>query len=174
MTMDADRLDRIADALLAAHTTGSSRQHGLALPNREAVADLCRRFLSLLFPGFFTKAHLFCGHVATYTRQNLLEAEEHLLDQVRRATLFAMASTGCEATKENESAIREQVGIFLNDLPSIAEIVATDVEAAFENDPAAANKEEIIAAYPGLENCRAALSQSPLPARCAPGATYDD
>ena len=75
MTLDADRLDRIAERLIAAHTTGNSEHHGAALPNREAMADLCRRLLSLLFPGFFTKAHLFCGHVSTFTRQVLLEAE---------------------------------------------------------------------------------------------------
>jgi len=39
---------------------------------------------------------------------------------------------------------------FLAKLPKIRESLATDVEAAFDGDPAASGKEEIIISYPGI------------------------
>jgi serine O-acetyltransferase len=40
---------------------------------------------------------------------------------------------------------------FLARLPAIREVLATDVEAAFNGDPAALSKEEVIVAYPFVE-----------------------
>jgi serine O-acetyltransferase len=40
---------------------------------------------------------------------------------------------------------------FLGHLPRLREILATDVEAAFNGDPAALSKEEVIVAYPFIE-----------------------
>jgi serine O-acetyltransferase len=40
---------------------------------------------------------------------------------------------------------------FLVRLPTVRELLQTDVKAAFEGDPAARSSEEIILAYPGLE-----------------------
>ncbi|MFA5582890.1 MAG: serine O-acetyltransferase EpsC [Bacteriovoracaceae bacterium] len=39
---------------------------------------------------------------------------------------------------------------FMNSLPNIAEILDSDVEAAYNGDPAAFSKEEVIIAYPGF------------------------
>ena len=39
---------------------------------------------------------------------------------------------------------------FLNKLPKIRELIETDVQAAYDGDPAAYNKDEIIYSYPGL------------------------
>ena len=40
---------------------------------------------------------------------------------------------------------------FLGSLPRVREILQTDVEAAFEGDPAAASREEIMVSYPFIE-----------------------
>jgi len=40
---------------------------------------------------------------------------------------------------------------FLRQLPEVRGVIQTDVEAAFQGDPAAANKEEVVLAYPGVE-----------------------
>lgn len=49
--------------------------------------------------------------------------------------------------KGKESQIAEE---FLNAIPEIARVADTDVEAAFNGDPAAYSKEEIIITYPGF------------------------
>jgi len=40
---------------------------------------------------------------------------------------------------------------FLRKLPDVRSLIQTDVEAAFQGDPAAANREEVVLAYPGIE-----------------------
>ncbi len=49
--------------------------------------------------------------------------------------------------KGKEAQVAEE---FLNNIPEIARIVDTDVEAAFTGDPAAYSREEIIITYPGF------------------------
>lgn len=44
----------------------------------------------------------------------------------------------------------EQVTAFLKQIPSLRAVAQTDVEAAFEGDPAATGSAEIISCYPGL------------------------
>lgn len=39
---------------------------------------------------------------------------------------------------------------FLNRIPKIRQYLATDVQAAFDGDPAASSKDEIISCYPGI------------------------
>jgi serine O-acetyltransferase len=53
--------------------------------------------------------------------------------------------------KEITKAARELTVEFLGKLPDIREILKTDVEAAFEGDPAALSKEEVLVAYPFVE-----------------------
>jgi serine O-acetyltransferase len=57
---------------------------------------------------------------------------------------------------------------FLGELPAIRELLQTDIEAAYEGDPAAASNEEIILSYPGLEaiaiqRCAHLLYQARVP-----------
>ena len=49
-----------------------------------------------------------------------------------------------------ERAVRI-VAEFLAELPEIRELLRTDIQAAFEGDPAALNREEIILSYPFVE-----------------------
>src|SRR5258708_22039995 len=53
--------------------------------------------------------------------------------------------------KEITKAAHELTTEFLHCLPHVREILQTDVEAAFDGDPAAASKEEIIVSYPFVE-----------------------
>ncbi|MHC5067813.1 MAG: serine acetyltransferase [Planctomycetota bacterium] len=150
--MDNDRLDRIAQAITTSHRSDrhSDRSHD-HLPDRETVSEVCRRVLSLLFPGFFTKHHLFCGHVDTFVRQALLEVEDMLHGLVLGARRFHHATLG-EAIPERLAAdVSEQLHAFFDTCADVAATVATDVQAAFDNDPAAQTRAEIIAAYPGLQ-----------------------
>jgi len=150
--MHADRLERIASTLSQhrqVHNRGDDEIH--QLPDRESVAETCRRLLSVLFPGFFTRHHLFCGHVDTFVRQALLEVEELLREQILRARRFHCVSQGTEVPTRLAAEVDEQLADFIDTLPEIAGLVGTDVAAAFDNDPAAKSREEIVAAYPGVQ-----------------------
>lgn len=145
--MDSDSLDRIARALAERQHGDSTPSEHPQLPDRESVADICRRSLAVLFPGFFTTLHLFSGHLDSYLRTHLLELETQLQKQALRAWRF-------QSDADHEvlvGRVRPALRSFFDQLPQIAERVMGDVEAAFRNDPAAKSRQEIIASYPGLE-----------------------
>ena len=49
------------------------------------------------------------------------------------------------------------VSTFLDRIPAVREVLATDVQAAFDGDPAAQSTDETIFSYPGLFACSARL-----------------
>lgn len=150
--MDAANLDRIAAALTAQPVIRThDNEHVAHLPDRTSVGEVCRRLLALLFPGFFSKSHLYCGHLDTFTRQMLLEVEDLLRELVAGARRFHAASTCREPSPTIATEVDQQVRVFIDRLPQVAALVASDVDAAFDNDPAAQTREEIVAAYPGVQ-----------------------
>ncbi|GHV13939.1 serine acetyltransferase [Fibrobacterales bacterium] len=115
-------------------------------PNRSEVAELIDRLRCLLFPGYFDKKNLNPESIIYHTGE-LLESAEYLLNRQLLRLLNRK-----KKWKENElrKAAAEIVQKFLEKLPNIRKSLSTDVEAAYEGDPAALNKEEIITAYPGI------------------------
>ena len=59
----------------------------------------------------------------------------------------------CERKREfdYEAAAQVRTFAFLETIPRIREMLARDVEAAYQGDPAAGSQDEIIFCYPGLE-----------------------
>jgi len=55
------------------------------------------------------------------------------------------------APKELRGLAHGLTGAFLASLPQVRELLQTDVEAAYDGDPAALSKEEVIVAYPFVE-----------------------
>ncbi len=96
--------------------------------DREGMETVLADLRALVFPGFF----------AEDTTQELLL---RLLDRLgcRIGTAVGDARRGRELCLE-----------FLEGLPDIRATVQTDLQAAFDGDPAATCMEEIILAYPGL------------------------
>ena len=67
-------------------------------------------------------------------------------------------SSGCACDTKREKAI-DLAGQFISRLPALREVLATDVEAAYNGDPAAESYGEIISCYPiikALSNYRIA------------------
>ena len=63
----------------------------------------------------------------------------------------ALASQIALALPESEAAHAPQIAqAVVAELPHIQQVLLTDIEATFDGDPAAANREEIVFAYPGL------------------------
>lgn len=52
-----------------------------------------------------------------------------------------------ECQKKAESIVQE----FMNSLPEISKVLDTDIQAAYEGDPAARSREEVMLAYPAFE-----------------------
>lgn len=73
----------------------------------------------------------------------------HLNKQVTRALGFCI-KRGTLTEEEIKSESYRICKEFKKKLPKVREYIETDLQAAFDGDPAAGCKEEIILAYPGI------------------------
>jgi len=135
--------DEIKQALLASYETDGGINHldGVNLPAQETVADLCRDYMHLLFPGFFEATALEKKDVSEHIGALLLRVEQRLASEVEKSLRFARDPDPAPRAGEIASAT-------LGSLPALRKLVRTDVLAAYEGDPAAGSVEEIILAYP--------------------------
>ncbi|MCE1228788.1 MAG: serine acetyltransferase [Firmicutes bacterium] len=117
------------------------------LPSRDAVIALVKQLRELLFPGYFGKQPVCLSRLEYTLGEHLSEIEVRLREQVTRA-LHHYAARHDRAVPEGTA--QELVHSFLSRLPDVRALLATDVKAAFEGDPAAADTDEIIFSYPGI------------------------
>lgn len=118
-------------------------------PNREIVVDVLESIRKLVFPGFFEVKNLKSEYIEYYVGELIEDIRYHLKKQMMKAYLC------CDpATCGFAGAIGEQVEAkcdeFLMQIGKIREYLETDVQAAFDGDPAAYSMEEIIYSYPGV------------------------
>jgi serine O-acetyltransferase len=115
------------------------------LPSKRAIATLCEDLLHLLFPGFFSEEAVSSQELEVMTNELVSSIRERLNVEVRRS----LRLNG--ATENRDAEVSGLVCRFLMGLAEVRSLLQTDVEAAYEGDPAARCFEEIILAYPGLE-----------------------
>jgi serine O-acetyltransferase len=131
---------------LQAKLSGAADHDQFRLASKEGVGDFCRWYLEALLPIFYTPAPA----DPTLT-QFIQDLETGLADQIARAMRFDYASSGETAPENLAQTAQGIVEALHNQLPHLAQLLATDLQAAMKNDPAASGLEEIILSYPGLE-----------------------
>ena len=151
--MDLERLKNLAgefkaayDAQLAGDDSGEFK-----LPSREAVALICRRYLDVLFPVFFLGKRLNREHLQSDSRWYLREIETLLAEQMCCAIRFDLRRSGQTLPGNLEDCVGKQLEAVFSQLPELSGLLASDIEAAFQNDPAAPSHEEILLSYPCIE-----------------------
>jgi serine O-acetyltransferase len=119
------------------------------LPSREAVIEIVEGLRSVIFPGYFGTADLREESLHYFIGATLERTSRALEEQVRRAIAFADRHDyqGCGHCA---AAAREVAVAYLARLPEIRRLAASDVEAAYEGDPALKSRDEAIFAYPGV------------------------
>ncbi len=144
--MDCNQ-EEIVKRLLASYREAGGINHVDCgnLPSKKAVAALCEDLLQLLFPGFFSDEAVGSDEIELLTNELVASIRERLTHEARRS--LRLKNSG----EDVREAANSLVCRFLNGLPQARSLLQTDVEAAFEGDPAAGSYEEVILAYPCLE-----------------------
>lgn len=117
--------------------------------NREVILEILEELRWLVFPGYFEMRHLKSGALSYHVGEILENVQYNLSKQVVRALYHdteRMPRSREEAKERADAIVLE----FLSRLPKVREILATDVQAGYEGDPAAFNTDEVILSYPGL------------------------
>jgi serine O-acetyltransferase len=128
---------------------GINHLDGKNLPSKTAIASITCKLLQLLFPGFFDDRSIHSSALVTVTTDLLAEVRLRLQAEIGKSLEYR--SPG-EVPRAEIGALAQRIaGELLASLPRLREILQTDVEAAYQGDPAALSAEEVIVAYPFTE-----------------------
>ncbi len=119
------------------------------IPTRESVEKIIDLFKEILFPGYFSKGRLDPANLNYYIGQSISILfdiiSEEISNSIRHDCLrYEQSCTDCQ-----ERGQKIAIDI-LNEIPIIRKILATDISAAFDGDPAAKSHDEVIFSYPGI------------------------
>ena len=118
------------------------------MPSRNVVISILKDMRNIMFPGYFTDGAQTTADARYFVGNTVLSVEAKLIEQVRLALYFR---DGAEKSGEDiDERAREISSAMLCKLPSIQRMLYKDIQAAFDGDPAAQSKEEIVYSYPGF------------------------
>ena len=142
------RIQALANYILADYGNERviDRLETFTQPDRQIIEELIEKLLRLVFPGYYREYAYRIYNPKISLCALIEDVAFHLNRQI------AIALRGSEQTAEAD-AVRTAGDItaaFLEKLPEIRAYVETDLQAAYDGDPAATSKPEVIIAYPGL------------------------
>jgi len=142
--MDDNRLRSAIDRIM---TRAESRPLLSAIdaapkPQKREIIEILRLLQEVVYPGFYGDTVLYRANLRDHLGDTLFRIHLRLAGEIEKALP--------EGERTDESA-RDLATSFFDALPGIADLLAEDVRAAFDGDPAATGFDEIVLAYPGLK-----------------------
>lgn len=145
-------LDEIVTELRASREMAHNiRLHGRSceLPSRQALRSIVENLCAALFPTHYGRGDLNETNIDYFVGHILNQTLSLLQDQIRKGLLFAAGPVELgQAPLDRRAA--EMTGVFARQLPTIRALLFTDLQAAYQGDPAATSASEILLCYPGM------------------------
>ena len=118
-----------------------------SLPNIGSIVEIVNLVKSIVFPGFFSDAKIGENTQEYYMGVYIEKLYELLCEQINRGFCFFTDAT-CEEVKLKSDKLALE---FIDKLPEIKRLLATDVKAVTDGDPAATSYGEVIFCYPSIQ-----------------------
>lgn len=157
-TDDQDYNDPYVRALLESYRTlQGSMEHinSYHLPNRDEVAEVIVLVRELLFPGYVNRSLIratdleLSEHVRELVEKLRTKLKQQIYRGLHHKVQMEKGSADLDCPNCQIKAAKITQG-FLGSLVGIRNIIATDVQAHYDGDPAASGPDEVIFCYPGL------------------------
>ncbi|MDA0833317.1 MAG: serine acetyltransferase [Planctomycetota bacterium] len=153
-----ERLPELTDRILESYQLLGIIHHlgHCPLPSTEAVIEIAVDLKEIIFPGYRRRQSLHLGNVG-YHVGNLIDGlHDKLTEQIARSLrhdyfLTHGTSAADRCIEDFEEQAQDITLNFLETIPHVRQLLASDVQLAFAGDPAAKSFDEIIFCYPGLE-----------------------
>lgn len=129
-------------------------REGDPLPSAKELEEIVGLSRSILFPGFYGKSSV---NIETIKYQIGVSVERlhKLLSRQVMAGLCFDEDCHCPNVEDMRRCMQEEAdmiaGRVIARFPAIRRILSTDVQAAFDGDPAAVNQGEVISCYPAVK-----------------------
>lgn len=150
-TSQYNKVPKVVTELLSSWSTKECYEHisPVSIPSQEKIIEIVEQARRILFPGFFTRTKLHASNLEYYIGKQTSDLYDKLSEQVAMAIRHdcrrnELPCTNCEAQSHRISLA------FIQTLPAVAALLATDIRAALRGDPATQSPDEVIFCYPGL------------------------
>ena len=157
-TRRKDELPGITESIVETYKSVGTINHldHSPLPRYEEVIRALDDMREILFPGYRRREGLHLGNVGYYIGDLIDGLHDRLIIQISRAMAHESRVRG-EQNDESDPAVGHEARAqeitleLLSGIPDMRRLLATDVQAAYDGDPACQNLDEVIFCYPGLE-----------------------
>jgi len=146
-----ETVTQLTNQLVASYARlgGINHLDGKNLPSKRAITAITQDLLRLLFPGFFDEKLIHSSEIKVETAALLDSVLGSLEDEIRKSLEYHPPA---ELAKPRIAQAAHDLTVeFLGRLPAIREVLQTDVQAAFDGDPAALSRDEVLVSYPFVE-----------------------
>lgn len=150
------RLPAVVDAVVQSVLNEPRMQHlnEVYLPSRDGIIDLMKGLRQLVFPGYFGKQGMTRENIGYRIGELVTGLSDLIFEQVRLCLRYQAQLPGINGVskvcEECDHRAAEIVAGFFDRIPAIRQMLAADVQAAYDGDPAAQTADETILSYPGL------------------------
>ncbi len=128
------------------------KTHPPKLPSRNSLQTIIEGLATVLYPNRLGDGDVTDEGIDYYVGHILDETLRHLRHQVQRELRFTIEQTGNlnpdRLLLANQSL--ELTRAFAKTLPKVRTLLDSDLQAAFEGDPAARSADEVLVCYPGI------------------------
>lgn len=118
-------------------------------PDKDVIIDIAQKLIKIIFPGYFREKSFWIYHLHTNLSMLVEDAMYNLHRQIEIALKYQPSFAAMEAGEIAGEAKKITISFFRK-MPKIREYLETDLQAAYDGDPAAFSKDEIILSYPGI------------------------
>ncbi len=146
-----ETVTQLTNQLVASYARQGGINHldGKNLPSKRAITAITQDLLRLLFPGFFDEKLIHSSEIKMETAALLDKVLGSLEDEIRKSLEYHPPA---DLEKPRIAGAAHDLTVeFLGRLPAIREVLQTDVQAAFDGDPAALSRDEVLVSYPFVE-----------------------
>ena len=130
---------------------GLFHQHtdGNPLPSAKVLCDIIELARAIIFPGYFGNSTVNSRTMTYHIGVNVERLFDLLTEQILAGLCFGSDDeSSCTGLQREEAA--SVAARFISRLPELRRVLATDVEAAYNGDPAAHSFGEVISCYPAI------------------------
>jgi serine O-acetyltransferase len=151
-----ERLPLVVESLVKSVGADLRMQHldRVVLPSRDVIIECLDKLRQLIFPGYFGKPGLTRQNLPIRMGELVIELSDLLFEQVRCCLRYRDHIPGGAEIDQDAKGCEEEtariVAAFFERIAAVRDLLATDVQAAFDGDPAAKSTDETIFCYPGL------------------------
>ena len=137
------RIEAVLDTILQDYSGNRDidKMEQSAQPDKDMIIDLIEKLRRIEFPGYFREKN----YQIYNAKHNLSVLIEDVMYNLSRQIELVFLESGRTAEEARDVCLE-----FLGSIPKVRDMVQTDLQAAYDGDPAATGMAEVIFSYPGL------------------------